>query len=153
MLCWLKNKFVLDLYELDLRPPTSHRRVHESHTHWIPFVVNPSGSSIVLGELSFARMSSRHYCLKFNALHCWNWSPHVIVAISRIKCHNLKCEDPNSGSPKIHITTNYMTNVMIWAHFPISSNHFTCSFTYIQTDYQTITRSIFNQLNPIFHIF
>ena len=31
-----------------------------------------SRKSFVLGELSFARMPSRQYCLKVNKVHCWN---------------------------------------------------------------------------------
>ena len=37
-----------------------------------------SRKSFVLGELSFARMHSRHYCLKVNKVHCWNWWPELV---------------------------------------------------------------------------
>ena len=37
-----------------------------------------SRKSFVLGELSFARMPSRHYCLKMNKVHCWNWRPELV---------------------------------------------------------------------------
>ena len=34
--------------------------------------------SFVLGELSFARMPSRQYCLKVNKAHCWNCQPELV---------------------------------------------------------------------------
>ena len=37
-----------------------------------------SRKSFVLGELSFARMPSRQYCLKVNKLHCWNCRPELV---------------------------------------------------------------------------
>ena len=37
-----------------------------------------SRKSFVLGELSFARMPSRQYCLSMNKLHCYNWSPQLV---------------------------------------------------------------------------
>ena len=40
-----------------------------------PFTV---GKSFVLGELSFARMPSRQYCLKVNKVHSCNWWPELV---------------------------------------------------------------------------
>ena len=37
-----------------------------------------SRKSFVLGELSFARMPSRQYCLSMNRIHCYNWSPELV---------------------------------------------------------------------------
>ena len=37
-----------------------------------------SRKSFVLGELSFARMPSRQYCLRVNKLHCWNCRPELV---------------------------------------------------------------------------
>ena len=37
-----------------------------------------SRKSFVLGELSFARMPSRHYCLKMNRVHSCNWRPELV---------------------------------------------------------------------------
>ena len=37
-----------------------------------------SRKSFVLGELSFARMPSRQYCLKVNKVHSCNWRPELV---------------------------------------------------------------------------
>ena len=37
-----------------------------------------SRKSFVLGELSFAGMPSRQYCLKVKKLHCWNCRPELV---------------------------------------------------------------------------
>ena len=37
-----------------------------------------SRKSFVLGELSFARMPSRQYCLKMNRVHSCNWWPELV---------------------------------------------------------------------------
>ena len=37
-----------------------------------------SRKSFVLGELSFARMPSRQYCLKMNRVHSCNWQPELV---------------------------------------------------------------------------
>ena len=37
-----------------------------------------SRKSFILGELSFARMPSRQYCLKVNKVHCWNCRPELV---------------------------------------------------------------------------
>ena len=48
----------------------------ESELYWSKSL--HSRKSFVLGELSFARMPLRQYCLSMNKVRCWNWSPELV---------------------------------------------------------------------------
>ena len=115
-----------------------------------------SRKSFVLGELSFARMPSRQYCLKVNKVHCWNWRPKLVNcgAVTAMRCGDPTWKDPNFGSPKIapksHSTT-YMLKLDIfkitkfWA-FHVGSPHLMavtgCNELILANNFQTEFRSL-----------
>ena len=62
-----------------------------------------SRKSFVLGELSFARMPSRQYCLKVNKASSWKLTTRVsqLWPVIAMRCGDPTWNDPNFESPKI----------------------------------------------------
>ena len=82
-----------------------------------------SRRSFVLGELSFARMPSRQYCLSMNKLHCYNWSPEL-VKCSRQHQYDLVTQHGLTqilGHPKLFQTLNARHICQNWTFLEIQN--------------------------------
>ena len=72
----LKGNYLLDGIHIlkDIRLP----KITTKETGFCTSKSLAAWNPIVLAKLPFARMPSRHYCLKLNTLHRWNWSPKAV---------------------------------------------------------------------------